>query len=1043
MATAPPPGDAAASAAMAELTALQQLALRMRREMPGLRERTVHLQTFRWTFHGHQAVAYLVSAGVAADADAAVGLCQRLLCHSFVKSVGSTHRDAFTNDGELYRFSSAMLDNTRGHKGLTGLTSTPFYKEIAKLSKAAAQPFKQVQVSLNESLATLGSLSAPRVAAAGAAGNGGLGAGGGGGAAGTPLGISRLGRLPSRRRSVNGRGGALEQLGGAGLLHALADAPGDRVAAVIAELQALQAEVKESTGLMRLDLQQHTALQEHMVGLLVAQQAHQHAMLVLAAAIAASAALLLAAVAPPGAWALQAAGAALLLVVAAVAAPRRLHLAPHGVAARLLRHAGLGGAIAAASEHKAGRQLARQSRGLPALSTVSADGSVAAQPGSAVASDASSVAGELGRPEPGGELGGAGDDDDDWEEWAGPALEDFDDWPDAPVMLVPEPATRQSFGGPAPGPCGALAVNAGAIPFESELFSGALAVYVRHLPTTPPHLFKGKKRLVWIALQVGGGAGSAAVAAAGPARGARGARASAAAARAPRRAQGTFKRPISMDALVCGQDFGRKLANLPAPWLIDNMLLPLARKISPALRVGSVERPYFHSPLITASQVVNVALPGAAPPLMEAREDVSLVVEALAGRPGELGSVAARRKLFQSAGARARAVFEPGLVWTFHLWQEYIDYAHYLLSLGYSSYDLTQHLDGQPLQVMLKDLATGVHLLNLQVWHSNLVRSSQRNGRSHTRGRARDRSTQVTTCGGVGAEQEPERGSPRAARRLSEGGAAATPPALARQATAGPHLTRASSDSQDGTLFGGRRSLSESFPSRPGAGGQLARLGGAGGSGGAPGSPAASDQWFDPGGHVQAAQGEGHPPLQQPQQAPGPPEAPQQRQPPSLAQRRRQGQVQVQDPALSFAAASSGSSGDGASGGSPTGGSGARTPAPQAASAAASAGPSVATSAAASGAASPALGSPLAAMRSGLRSADALPALAGPASGRSTPAAAATHSYTTTRTLTEDELTGMGVGTGGPSAGSSVATSPSVAAAAAAAARALNSVRSL
>jgi hypothetical protein len=38
-------------------------------------------------------------------------------------------------------------------------------------------------------------------------------------------------------------------------------------------------------------------------------------------------------------------------------------------------------------------------------------------------------------------------------------------------------------------------------------------------------------------------------------------------------------------------------------------------------------------------------------------------------------------------------------VWTFHLWQEYIDYASYMLSLGYSSYDLTQHLDGQPLQV--------------------------------------------------------------------------------------------------------------------------------------------------------------------------------------------------------------------------------------------------------------------------------------------------------------------------------------------------------
>jgi hypothetical protein len=43
--------------------------------------------------------------------------------------------------------------------------------------------------------------------------------------------------------------------------------------------------------------------------------------------------------------------------------------------------------------------------------------------------------------------------------------------------------------------------------------------------------------------------------------------------------------------------------------------------------------------------------------------------------------------------------FSTEYVWTFHLWQEYIDYASYMLNMGYSSYDLTQHLDGQPLQV--------------------------------------------------------------------------------------------------------------------------------------------------------------------------------------------------------------------------------------------------------------------------------------------------------------------------------------------------------
>lgn len=54
------------------------------------------------------------------------------------------------------------------------------------------------------------------------------------------------------------------------------------------------------------------------------------------------------------------------------------------------------------------------------------------------------------------------------------------------------------------GPCQALPLNSVPIPFESELFSGVIVIYIRHLSTTPSQLFKGKKRLTWIALQVMG-----------------------------------------------------------------------------------------------------------------------------------------------------------------------------------------------------------------------------------------------------------------------------------------------------------------------------------------------------------------------------------------------------------------------------------------------------------------------------------------------------------------------------------------------------------
>ncbi|KAF6256540.1 hypothetical protein COO60DRAFT_1640616 [Scenedesmus sp. NREL 46B-D3] len=543
-----------------------------------------------------------------------------------------------------------MLDNK--HKGRTGLTSSGLYKEIAKFGKAAAQPFKQVSVQLNDTFANLGGLTAvaPKLGTVSA-----IGAHGGTGSAaatGTTDGLLqqqttlRLGKLQTavRRSHTSGKHDAA-----AG--HHADDHP-EGFAEVITQLQALQGSIKESSGLLRIDLQQHTALQEHMVGLLMAQQRHNQVMQGLAAVLAAASSLLLAAAGVGPLWPVQLAGWALLAAVVVLAAPRLLEAVPGSIAAGMLGRA----AQPAAGSLDACRTLVPQhsSKGAPKLDRVSMQASAAPEAGSG----ADSVADE--------EEAGSGSDsgvETDWEE-TGPSLQDFDEWPDAPVMMCPNPADRQQR----------------AHPFESELFRGVVAVYVRHLSSTPSHLFKGKKRLIWIALQ------------------------------------GTFKRPVSMDSLVFGQEFGRKLCNLPAPWFIDNMLLPLARKISPALRVGNLEQPYLYSPLITASQIVNVSLPGFAPQLMEAKEDVSLIT---AERD-------ARRKHFQSAAHRTAASFTTEHVWTFHLWQEYLDFASYLLNLSYSSYDLTQHLDGQPLQVMVKDVSCAAHLVNLHVWHSNLVRSSQR-----------------------------------------------------------------------------------------------------------------------------------------------------------------------------------------------------------------------------------------------------------------------------------------------------------------------------
>lgn len=92
---------------------------------------------------------------------------------------------------------------------------------------------------------------------------------------------------------------------------------------------------------------------------------------------------------------------------------------------------------------------------------------------------------------------------------------------------------------------------------------------------------------------------------------------------------------------------------------------------------------------------------------------------------GEPASVTQRRKFFQSAKQREYRRYTTDHVWTFHLWQEFLDYSSYVLSL-YSTYDLIQHLDGQPLQVMIKDTATDKYMVDLEAWHINLVKSKAR-----------------------------------------------------------------------------------------------------------------------------------------------------------------------------------------------------------------------------------------------------------------------------------------------------------------------------
>ena len=62
---------------------------------------------------------------------------------------------------------------------------------------------------------------------------------------------------------------------------------------------------------------------------------------------------------------------------------------------------------------------------------------------------------------------------------------------------------------------------------------------------------------------------------------------------------------------------------------------------------------------------------------------------------------AARKRYFWSKANRARHRFDPQHVWTFTMYQHFVDMASYELDM-LKRFDLACHLDGMPLQFMVK-----------------------------------------------------------------------------------------------------------------------------------------------------------------------------------------------------------------------------------------------------------------------------------------------------------------------------------------------------
>ncbi|MEW5308709.1 MAG: hypothetical protein WDW38_000647 [Sanguina aurantia] len=333
--------------------------------------------------------------------------------------------------------------------------------------------------------------------------------------------------------------------------------------------------------------------------------------------------------------------------------------------------------------------------------------------------------------------------------------------PDLVVVNVPaSTATPQAEQGPtcsgadtaAAANSPSLAVNGDEpICFETDLFKGRISLYVAGLASSPEALFEGKKRLSWVAVQ------------------------------------GRFKEPVAVSSVTTGQEFSQPFQRLPAPWFVEKVLLQLARKISPSMRVGPLSAPHMLIPMLAAAQLVNVC----------PEEACGFHTSGRGHRRHRwcAQSVQGRRAVACRATPR----------------QQHVDMASYSLRFGYN-YDLSKHLAGQPLQIMCKHEASGRYLYNFAVWHERLVAAQQQ---SVGRVEATATPEPPTSSAGMGGDGVGEQDGSDPGPMLGSGTGRAAPQPLPVGAAVGAAMVGAdSSAGQAEGIQSSGRGVAEGVPSK-------------------------------------------------------------------------------------------------------------------------------------------------------------------------------------------------------------------------------------
>mmetsp|Transcript_10687 Transcript_10687/g.19354 ORF Transcript_10687/g.19354 Transcript_10687/m.19354 type:complete len:278 (-) Transcript_10687:138-971(-) len=189
---------------------------------------------------------------------------------------------------------------------------------------------------------------------------------------------------------------------------------------------------------------------------------------------------------------------------------------------------------------------------------------------------------------------------------------------------------------------------------------------------------------------------------------------------------GRFKQETPVSDIYTGQEYSRALTNVPGAWVV-NSAIAAVKMLSPTSNFGDTNDPFVLTPLLSGAHMMSVSAQPAEPDALPF-EDCSAwgeeFVDAGTGTP--LGPDARRKNYACSPHARS-ATFDTTHYHTFHFFQNIIDLSKLEINLGWGlTFDLKRHLNGQPLQLMAKNKATGQHLWNFEYWHRGLLEDARR-----------------------------------------------------------------------------------------------------------------------------------------------------------------------------------------------------------------------------------------------------------------------------------------------------------------------------